>query len=563
MNKKIIIVGLLSSILISLFLHFYKLNQVPPCINADEAAFAYNAYSILKTGRDEYGVFLPLRFKSFEDYKLPLYTYLSVPFIAIFGLNDFSTRALNIIIGVAFVPLMYFLAKELFNKDKISLISAFLTSLSPGIYILSRHAHEGVIAIFFILLSLLFLVKYLKSQKLQHFILINVFLLLNAFSYQTGRIYLLFFFVLLLLIIFLEKLSFRAMIFGVEESNTKVANKRSLHFGRDDKSLGIKVLILISVVIFALFFDFKYGLNRVNNLLFFKNAGFHLRITEYLGEHPSRLIHNKLTEAIRDVSNRYVSQFSPDYLVINGDSNWRFGFPNLGLFTFIEYLYLFIGLYFLFKNKERFRYLLVFIIFITPINNALTWQGQSLIRTYTLLFPILLVIGYGFYHSVESVNNKYFKYSVVIVCIGTYFFFKFFAWDLYFNHYPKRAMTIRAWQCGYKELVDYVKQNYAKYDRFYITDRHGQPYIFFLYYWPFDPAAYQRQAKISTPDQYGFGQVGKFDKFEFRFTFDPKLKRSVFIGYPEHFNNVDQQILNKIKKIKVGTEEIFWIYENE
>ena len=79
MNKKIIVGVLLSAILISLFLHRYKQNQVPPCINADEAAFGYNAYSILKTGKDEYGKFLPLRFESFKDYKLPLYTYLSIP----------------------------------------------------------------------------------------------------------------------------------------------------------------------------------------------------------------------------------------------------------------------------------------------------------------------------------------------------------------------------------------------------------------------------------------------------------------------------------------------------
>src|SRR3989338_7809781 len=93
-------------LVISIFLHFYKINKVPPCINADEAAFAYNTYSLLKTGKDEYGNFLPLRFESFKDYKLPAYTYLSIPFIAIFGLNDFSARALNIVIGVAFFPLI-------------------------------------------------------------------------------------------------------------------------------------------------------------------------------------------------------------------------------------------------------------------------------------------------------------------------------------------------------------------------------------------------------------------------------------------------------------------------
>lgn len=535
MNNKKTLLFLSICILISLFLHFYKLNKIPPCINADEAAFGYNAYSILKTGRDEYGKFLPLRFESFRDFKLPVYTYLSVPFVAIFGLNDFSTRALNILIGIAFVPLIFILTKELFKNEKIALIAAFLTSLSPGIYILSRHAHEGVIGTFFILLSLLFLVKYLKSSKLKHFVFANIFLLFNAFSYQTGRIYLLLFFIFELVILI-------------------VASKPQI------KEKVIKILLLVLIVIFSLFFDLKYGLNRINNLFFFKDAGFLLRLTEYLGEHPNRLIHNKLTAAIIDISNRYISQLSPEYLVINGDTNWRFGFPNLGLFTPIEYLLFFIGFYFLFKNKERFRYLLSFLIFITPLNNALTWQSPSLIRTYTLIFPLLIIIAYGVYQTFREINKNKFLYYVLVTSTLAFVFFKWNNLDLYFNHYPKRAMTIRAWQCGYKELVDYVKQNYNKYDKFYITDRHGQPYIFFLYFWPFDPESYQKQAKISAPDQYGFGQVAKFDKFEFRFVFDPKLKKSVFVGYPESFNNASSEVLNKISKIKVGTEEIFWLY---
>ena len=192
MNKKIIATLLAIFTLISVFLHFYRINQIPPCINADEAAFGYNAYSILKTGKDEYGAFLPLRFKSFEDYKLPLYTYLSVPFVALFGLNDFSTRALNIVIGISFIPLIFFITKELFNNEKIALLSSFLTSLSPGIYILSRHAHEGVLSAFFILLMLLFLVKYIKTNSIYYFLFANLSLLGSSYSYQNGRVYLFF-----------------------------------------------------------------------------------------------------------------------------------------------------------------------------------------------------------------------------------------------------------------------------------------------------------------------------------------------------------------------------------
>ena len=42
------------------FLRFYKIGQVPPSLNWDEVAIGYNAYSILKTGKDEWGVPFPL-----------------------------------------------------------------------------------------------------------------------------------------------------------------------------------------------------------------------------------------------------------------------------------------------------------------------------------------------------------------------------------------------------------------------------------------------------------------------------------------------------------------------
>ncbi len=42
-------------LLVAAILRLYKLGVVPGSMNADEAAIGYNAYSILKTGKDEYG----------------------------------------------------------------------------------------------------------------------------------------------------------------------------------------------------------------------------------------------------------------------------------------------------------------------------------------------------------------------------------------------------------------------------------------------------------------------------------------------------------------------------
>ncbi len=514
---------------VSFILHLVGIGKTPPCLNADEAALGYNAYSILKTGKDEYGNFLPLRLLSFQDYKLPIYSYLSLPFIAIFGLNEFSTRVLNILLGALFVPLTFIIIKKLFKDSKIALIGSFLTSVSPWIHLLSHHAHEGVSATFFILLSFYFLVRYLEKNKITDFFLSNLFIFLSTFAYHFGRIFL-FFFVLYQLYFLLR-------------------NKKQ----QKASSVFIKISTLIIISLIPLIIDIS-TLNRVNRLVFYQNPGFQLRLDEYLREHNLRLLHNKLTEAIRSVSYRYLKQISPEFLVISGDKNWRFGFENLGPITIVEYVFIFIGLYYLFRNKEKYRFLILYILAVSPLANALTWQEYSLIRTYPLIFPLIFIISYGFYY---FLNQRVLR---TLLILSIFFFYLINSWDIYLLHYPKRAEVIRAWQCGYKELVNYVKNNYSRFDKFVITDKLGQPYIFFLFYTQYDPIKYQKQAKISEPDGYGFGQISHFDKFYFKFSFNPQVRKTVFVGYPEDFKDLNIKE-DRIKKIKIRTEEIFWIYE--
>ena len=79
--------------------------------------------------------------------------------------------------------------------------------------------------------------------------------------------------------------------------------------------------------------------------------------------------------------------------------------------------------------------------------------------------------------------------------------------------------------------------------------------------WQLCHAQYQKQAILSAPDQFGFGQVQKFDKFDFFIPSEAfREQRVAIVGYPDDFNNVplDQ---GKLKKIIVNNFPIFWIYE--
>lgn len=180
---------LLVILLISAFIRFYHLGQVPPGLFMDEASNGYNAYSILKTGKDEYGNFLPLTIKAFGDYNPALSTYLLIPSIAVFGLTNFAVRFPSAFFGTLTVLLTYFLAKELFGEDTVNytfkfkktkirislaIIATLFMAIIPWHIQFSRYDHEANFLIFFSALGIWTLLKSKKSL---------LYLLASAFSF--------------------------------------------------------------------------------------------------------------------------------------------------------------------------------------------------------------------------------------------------------------------------------------------------------------------------------------------------------------------------------------------
>src|SRR5438034_626247 len=109
-NLQVILLTLI--IFLAFALRFYKLGSVPIGFHRDEAFLGYNAYSILKTGRDMTGHLLPIHLQSFL-YSPAGYSYFAIPFIAIFGLNEFAVRFPSALFGSLTVLLTYFLVKAI------------------------------------------------------------------------------------------------------------------------------------------------------------------------------------------------------------------------------------------------------------------------------------------------------------------------------------------------------------------------------------------------------------------------------------------------------------------
>lgn len=319
------------------------------------------------------------------------------------------------------------------------------------------------------------------------------------------------------------------------------------------KHVSVKLTILMFIVILLFgVTDIVYKPTRISSLLFFKSEGFQSKIHELKIEGGLRFLYNNITIGSKDLINEYLKYFSPQYLIINGDENYRFGYPGMSLITPIEYLLLFIGLYFLFKNREKWRFYILLLLLFSPSSAILSWAGVSLTRSLFILIPIFIISSYGL------INLSKQKKNIFFISLVIYFIFLLFNWDFYYNHYPKRAIVLRYWQAGYKELGSYIKENYNNYNKFYITKKNGQPYIFLLFYLQYPPDKYQQFAKLSAPDEYGFGQVESFDKFDFSINSTTNTKQTSLIGYPDDFPEEERFTL---KKIQVRDETMFLIKE--
>ena len=151
-------------------LRLWQLGIIPPHLTPDEASLGYNAYSILKTGRDEYGELLPIVFRSFGDFKPGLYIYLTTPFVAILGLTELAVRLPSALAGILAVWLIYAISKQLYirkaskkfifkNAEKLALFGALLLAINPWHIHFSRGTWEFNLALTFTVAGIYFFLR--------------------------------------------------------------------------------------------------------------------------------------------------------------------------------------------------------------------------------------------------------------------------------------------------------------------------------------------------------------------------------------------------------------------
>ena len=136
------LVLLIAVLLIAALLRLIALGSVPGPLSHDEAVKGYDAWSVLHTGRDQYGERLPLLFRAIGDYREAALPYLIALAEAVFGATDFAVRLPAALAGTALVGGAYLLGAELFGR-RAGLAAAAFLAISPWHVQVSRLAFRA------------------------------------------------------------------------------------------------------------------------------------------------------------------------------------------------------------------------------------------------------------------------------------------------------------------------------------------------------------------------------------------------------------------------------------
>jgi 4-amino-4-deoxy-L-arabinose transferase-like glycosyltransferase len=484
-------------LLLAAFLRFYQLTGTPPSLNWDEVSHGYNAYSILKTGKDEWGFTFPTIFRAYGDYKLPVYIYLTSGSVGLFGLNAWAVRFPSALAGVLSVLLTYLLAKKLFKKESIALLSAFFLAISPWHLFLSRPAFEANLASFLVIGGIYF---FLQGLERKWFLPLGVFLLgLSTYAYNSARV-----FVPLVLI---------TLFFLYQSSLGGWMRNR-------------KREVILSMVLLLLFFiplvysfvspsgwaRFKWvsvldqgAINRINMA----------RGSSNLPQPLPRLIHNKLTYFTIAYTKNYFSNLSPKYLFLRGGSNYQYNIPGKGVIYPIQAPFILLGLYWLFKNwRKKESKLILFWWLLAIVPAAATQENPHVLRTILVLPMPQVLAALGFGQIWGWIKNKKITQWVFVGAYGLILLF--FVWQFltgYFGSYRKTYSW--SWQYGYQQAANYIQLHYNEYEKIFMTKKYGEPHEFLLFYLKWDPEKYRQDSQLKRYFRTDWYWVDSFDKFVF------------------------------------------------
>ena len=496
-------------ICVAAFLRLYKLDSIPPGLSQDETSIGYNAYAILKTGKDEHGVPYPQNFKAFGEYKLPGYIYISTIPISILGATPLAVRLPAALAGILTVVLMFFLIKELFyqKENTLPLVATTLLAINPWHLHLSRGAFEVTVALFFLTAGILlwFIAKRKTSASLICFSIL--LFALSGYTYNIVRI-----------------LAPACILFL---AITSLSMLKRLRIG---SWIFITTFSICSFIPMLLGMIGHGGASSTSGTMIWSSAYVQAPLLEwrsYFSLWPitvTKILFNKpILTAVQFFQN-FINFFSPTFFFTTGSTHGNHGIGNVGQWYLFESVTILFGI--IYGIKKKINPILWFWTIATIVIVALTRESPQATRAFFIVIPVTILSALGMifiFTTILKLKSTGIKIASFIFIFGicSYQIFSYFA--SYYVRFP--ILYAKPWRLADQEVSLYIKDHEASYDKIIIDNTSGFMYTSLLYTLPYPPIQFEMSAVWNKDDTEGFSFPNKFGKYEFRaVTWDTDLK---------------------------------------
>jgi 4-amino-4-deoxy-L-arabinose transferase-like glycosyltransferase len=486
-------------LLVAAFLRLYKLSVNPPSLFGDELDLGYQAYSILTTGRDYQGNFLPIHFHSLAEWRTPLYLYSAVPTVAIFGITPLGVRLPAAIFGILSVYILYLFVRKISNNESLALTSSFLLAISPWSLQYSRAGFEVTLLLLLLILGLWLFIKSLTESK--YLWLAVVCLVLTSWVYATAKL----FTPLLLVFLFI------------------VYQREIVSIKRSDKFKAVVAGFIVGTPI-VLSTLFGGGTQRIGDISILTDPNMEQivgagRILDQKVGVPlieSKLINNKYIFFGNEFIDNYLKSFSTEFLFLKGDVNFRQSIGTGQLFL-IEIIPLLVGIGLFFIGRDyntKLKLLMGFWLLVGAIPSALTIGGGThATRLILILPPLIFLISFGLFSIYKSLTSGW-KGTYLCIVVLLYIVSMAFYFHRYYVDYPLNSE--RWWHYGWGPAISEIKKIDKDYNRVIISMSGEPAWIFFAGYYQYDPTMWQKEFPIGRDIEVsGFGKISYTGKFFF------------------------------------------------
>ncbi len=477
-------------ICLATFLRVYELNINPPALFGDEVDVGYQAYSLLTTGKDVSGRTLPLYLKSLTEYRASFYIYSAVPFVGIFGLNEWGVRLPAAFWGVVSLVGLFLLTRKLFNTY-VGLSAMFLMAISPWHLQYSRGSFEVTMLLSFLLFASWLTLLGLK--KGYFLIPAALFFAASFYIYSTAAV-----FVPLLLL----------LIAGIYLNNKSALKQVGWSWLAGGIIIGALVLSGVVISIFggqatnrfsgiSIFTDFVL-LDKIN--LARTNMGYYTPEGEFKtsDQKVESFFHNKPTVYLQVFSTNYLKALSLNFLFGEGDINFRQSIHEMGELYYFEIILLACGVWVIARREERKKVWFVFgWLLLAPIPASLTADGgYHATRLFIMLPPLVMLNALGLVFILKALlfsDRKWliYKYGTLGI-LGVFMVLNMtFYFHRYYQHYPVESW--RWWHVGFKEAMQYIAEHENEYEKVFFNNTYEPSLGRYLMWTQADPKRIQSQ----------------------------------------------------------------------